>query len=113
MKTYHIAEIAPLVQKVAVHIDAVRFREVLRDQLPDCGKVRLLLGAMVLHILQPVVRLLCAILGITHGRRGRDWQSGARKIEGLVPNVLPRLALFPKAMTTVVFTCARELRPRC
>lgn len=43
---------APLIEEVAVDIDAVRFRQVFRNQLADCRQVRLLLGPVVLHVLQ-------------------------------------------------------------
>lgn len=48
MATNQVAQITPLVQKVAVDVDTVRFGKILRDQLSDSGEVRrLFLRAIV------------------------------------------------------------------
>jgi hypothetical protein len=67
---YHVAQVPPLVEKVPVHIDAVRFREVLGDQLADGGEVRLLAGAVVLDITQLSHLLLRLIFLLAHGPGG-------------------------------------------
>lgn len=38
-RLYHVAQIPPLIQKVPVHIDAIRFREIFGYQLADCRKI--------------------------------------------------------------------------
>jgi hypothetical protein len=43
---------APLIEEIAVNIDAVWLRQVLRDQLADGGEVSRLFRAMVLHVAQ-------------------------------------------------------------
>ena len=43
---------APLIEEIAVNIDAVWLRQVLRDQLADSGEVSRLFRAMVLHVAQ-------------------------------------------------------------
>jgi hypothetical protein len=82
--TYHVAQVTPLVQEVAVDIDAVGFREVLGDQLPDGGQIRLLLGPVVLHILQgggvPFLRIrVVAHWGLQGG--GLAGWSGWRRVK--------------------------------
>lgn len=44
---YHEAKVSPLIQEVAVYVNAVRFGEVLGDHLPDCGEVGGFLGGLV------------------------------------------------------------------
>ena len=63
---------APLVQKVAIDVDAVGFRQVLGDQLADGGQIGLFLGAMVLDVAQGVP---LAGIGIVAHEAGRA-QSG-------------------------------------
>src|SRR3954453_21824877 len=48
--THHIAEVAPLVEKVAIHINAVRLREVFGDYLADGFQVEFFLAAIILHV---------------------------------------------------------------
>jgi len=43
---------APLIEEIAVNIDAVWLRQVLRDQLADGREVSRLFRAMVLHVAQ-------------------------------------------------------------
>lgn len=62
---------APLVQEIAVDVDAVGFRQVFGDQLADPGQVCLLVGAVVLHIAQLIVALF-GIAIVAHGGRSRS-----------------------------------------
>jgi hypothetical protein len=50
---YHITQIPPLIQKIPIHIDAVRLGKVFRDQLADRGEVPLLICRVVLNIIEP------------------------------------------------------------
>jgi hypothetical protein len=56
-----------LVQEIPVHVDAVRLREVLGDELADGGQVQFLLVGLILHIFQGE----CIIFrcGLAHGQR--------------------------------------------
>jgi hypothetical protein len=57
-KIYHETQLCPLVQKVAVDIDAVGLAEILRDQSADGRKILLLETLVILHIFQ-LRRQLC------------------------------------------------------
>jgi len=50
LKIYHKAEIAPLVQKVAVHVYAVGFGEILGYHLPDGREIDCFFGGLVLDV---------------------------------------------------------------
>ena len=47
---YHEAQLAPLVEEVAVHVDAVGLGQVLGDELPDGREVGFFLRGVVLYV---------------------------------------------------------------
>lgn len=47
---YHVAKLAPLVEEVTVHIDAVRLREIFRDESSNGGEVLLLECMLILDV---------------------------------------------------------------
>lgn len=48
--TYHITEVTPLVKEIPVDIDAVRLRQVFRDQLSDGWEMRRFLLGPIANI---------------------------------------------------------------
>jgi hypothetical protein len=52
---HHVTQIPPLVQKVSVHIDAVRLGEVFGDEVPYRGEVYRFLVGIILDVAEVVV----------------------------------------------------------
>ncbi len=47
---YHETQIPPLIQKIAIDINAIRLTQIFRDQGPDCGEILLLQCMLVLNV---------------------------------------------------------------
>ena len=54
--TYHETKIPPLVEKVAIYVDAVGLGEVFGDELADGGQVGGFFAAVVLDVAEVVMR---------------------------------------------------------
>ena len=50
--THHETQVPPLVEEIAVDIDAIGLRKVGGDQLPDGWQIRRLLTRVVLHVVE-------------------------------------------------------------
>lgn len=50
--SYHVTEVPPLIQEVAVDVDAVGLGEIFGDQLPDRGEKFRFFRAIVLLVAQ-------------------------------------------------------------
>jgi hypothetical protein len=50
--TYHITQITPLIQKIPIHINTIRLRQIVRYQLPDGIQKDVLLVQLILYISQ-------------------------------------------------------------
>lgn len=61
-KAYKIAEITPLIQEIAVDVDAIGLGEVLGDELADGGQVFRFLVLVVLDVSQASVRVINCVL---------------------------------------------------
>ena len=59
---YHEAQVPPLVQEIAVYVDAVRLAQILGDQGPDRGEVLLFERVLILDIPQLCGELCCLSL---------------------------------------------------
>jgi hypothetical protein len=81
---YHIAQVPPLVQKIPIDIDTVRFGKVFGDQLADRGEVLFLFGRLVLHIFQ-LQRIWCCRSWLSHVCRNKDYAPASDAV--LVPSV--------------------------
>ena len=81
-RRYHEAQVPPLIQEVAIHVDTVGLGEVFRDHLTDCGQIGRLFVAAILNISDIGVCGFerCGVAHCACGEAGRWWSSDQQAV---------------------------------